>query len=1483
MSEPTSNEPSSAARLRAEQRRCWQAGDRLLVEDLLRRQPELRLDTEGLLEVIYGEVLLRDEHGERPQRDEYLRRFPHLAEALRDQFDVHAAVEAAAAGGSFLAQPELTGVSLPDVPAETGPVQVPGYEVLGELGRGGMGVVYQARHCVLGRVVALKMIRAGAQAGPEELARFRTEAEAAARLQHANIVQIYEVGEHRGQPFLVLEYVEGDSLARHLGGTPLPARQAAALLQTLADTLHHAHQRGVVHRDLTPANVLLAARGTAGDARPQAVEFLPKITDFGLAKLLTGAASGRTQTGAVLGTPSYMAPEQAGGKAKEVGPAADTYALGAILYECLTGRPPFKAETPLDTMLQVMSEEPVPPSRLQPKVPRDLETVCLKCLQKSPARRYASAELLADDLRRFAAGKAIAARPVGTAERAWRWCRRNPGVAGLTAAVVVLLLAISGVSLGMAYLWAGERDKAVAEAGRARAAEVNEATEHAKAEQARAEMAKHRDAAVAETYRALFSETQALRLARLPGWRQVTLENLGRLAGMETPRRDLTTLRSEAVACLGEFDAREVMRFLGHRYAVWSLDFSRDGKTLATASEDGTVRLWDVAAGTHLRTLVDPGHADAARRVSPEWPVPCARFLPGGGGLAHTSWVESVAFVGLGPPPHTLPRAVRDRSSAYNLAFDRTGQQLAVAWANGRAVVYDTVSGAVRAEVSTCTVRIASPRLALSPDGNLLAVIAPDETTLHIHSLREKKEPLRLGPHRERIVCLTFSPDGKTLASSSLDTTIKLWDVDRGKERLTLYGHTAIVHTVAFSPDGNLLASVSDDQTAQVLDLRTGQTVMVLQPRIGPLLGVAFTPDGYGLAVSSNPLVILYHLSGERVCRRLHGHNFAIAGLAFHPRQDQLFSASWDGSVIWWDLAAGRPLQRWPLDDAGTGLIHTQLHSVVVSPNGDLVAAGSYPRPGAGPRTPIHVVETATGKRLHVLSGHTGRVDVLAFDPTGKRLASASADGTGMVWDLVGGSAVARWSLGPSPLLHLSFLGDSSRIVSCSLDGRVDVRQADGGEVLHAVSTPIKPVACRLAPDQRHLTILGTDGVRRTYSLPEPRLIESTTAVALGQSPCASASSPDGHLLAIGYEDGKVALWDAERMERLFTFPALTASVKSLTFGPMGRWLGMSSSEQLVAVWDLAEVQAGLTGAGLAQDLPPFATPPAPAASVPPPVVKIVRSPPSPPAAAQTGLSKDQVALVQYSVALALQPVNPEAWFQRGLAQYRLGHLPEARDDLSQSLLLRANHADALHIRGHVHERLTHPEEALADFGEALRLQPRAAHLYVDRARIYQHQNDPTKAVADLQKALDREPDNVLACSALAWLYLAGPAELRAPEKAVTLAQRAAAKEPADWSYRNTLGVAFYRAGRFAEAAATLERNSKDPSNPATGFDLVFLAMSYHKLGETAKAGACYDRAVAWQKQARLSGAAAAKLEAFRAEAAALLGKGSMGTLLPGG
>jgi serine/threonine-protein kinase len=463
----------------------------------------------------------------------------------------------AAAGGTVDYRPDGTAPDQPGdaartyVPAGRGPAPVQtvaGYEILGTLGRGAMGVVYKARQRGLRRVVALKMILSGGHADVYELGRFRTEAEAIARVQHPGIVQIYEVGEEDGRPFFSLEYVDGGSLQKKIRGEPQPPAEAAQMARRLADAIACAHAHGVVHRDLKPANVLLTRDGQ------------PKITDFGLAKRLEDD-SGQTHSGAILGTPSYMAPEQAEGKVREVGALSDVYALGAVLYELLTGRPPFKGASLLDTLEQVRTREPVPPTVLQLKVPGDLETVCLKCLQKDPKKRYPSAGELADDLGRYLRGEPVRARPAGRAERLWRWARRNPKVALLSAGLVLFVVgwAVSATVLKLE----ADANARLAETNeqRARQNEVVAQEQKKLAEENAGRATKNAEEARANEAKALRNAQASIqRVIRLGEFLQVRLRDPG-LTGKAEP--EVRALREDLIARLKadmENMAREIER-----------------------------------------------------------------------------------------------------------------------------------------------------------------------------------------------------------------------------------------------------------------------------------------------------------------------------------------------------------------------------------------------------------------------------------------------------------------------------------------------------------------------------------------------------------------------------------------------------------------------------------------------------------------------------------------------------------------------------------------------------------------------------------------------------------------------------------------------------------------------------------------------------------------------------------------------------------
>jgi WD40 repeat protein len=754
-------------------------------------------------------------------------------------------------------------------PAVTAPwPSVPGYEIVAELGRGGMGVVYQALHLQLNRLVALKMILAGGHAGEDELARFRTEAEAIARLQHPHIVQIYEVGEQNGLPYFALEFCAGGSLTGKLDGTPLPPQEAARLVETLARAMHAAHEQHIVHRDLKPANVLLTSDGT------------PRITDFGLAKKLD-SGSGQTASGAIMGTPSYMAPEQAGGKSKEVGPLADVYALGAILYECLTGRPPFKAANPMDTLFQVLSEEPVPVRQLQPKVPADLETIALKCLAKEPPRRYASAAALAEDLGRFLAGEPVRARPVGRLERGWRWCRRNPALAvagGLALAALLVAVGLS-IAFGMeqrrAFLTEQSLNGDLTEQRNTAQSERNKAKEEQRKVALLASRLALRQAATGadegRSDEALLWTARALRL--LPGdapSQEALRAGLGALAA-----RILTCEEVRGYGGLISPDGRWVLRAYWrtpeqHIQEIRAVDGHRVGGQISIAKaglaefspDSRTLILGSVLAG-------DPSHMEYRLFTVPKLEAVGA---PWKGGI--------------------------------NLrAFSADGGRVVTARKNlsKEVEVRSTRDGTVAGPLPQFT---APPRLPGGPLSN-----------------------------QADLFCLALSPDGKTVAAYDPKyLVLRFWNVADGKpaqKELSIHGlgGPTMLNCLAYSPDGTKIAlGLQGLEGGQIGFLRAGDdtTSSGSNPMEGLQLGwpvrhLTFSPDGKMVIASGGPaaaLVSVYAkdplgktIGGKRIGEPIK-HATDISAAAFTPDGAGVILGCSDGTLSLHDSASGRLIAR---------------------------------------------------------------------------------------------------------------------------------------------------------------------------------------------------------------------------------------------------------------------------------------------------------------------------------------------------------------------------------------------------------------------------------------------------------------------------------------------------------------------------------------------------------------------------------------------
>src|SRR5262245_49355055 len=759
------------------------------------------------------------------------------------------------------------GSSAATAPATAPAPAIPGYDVLGLLGRGGMSLVWKARDRRLGRLVAVKCLRADSAADVE---RFRAEAGAVVRLQHPHIVQIFEVGEWRGQPFLTLEYLDGGTLAEHLGGKPQDANATAALVQTLAVAVHYAHTQGIVHRDLKPANVLVASgqwsvvsgqstvnSGKKADSSlatnhcPLAT-LVPKIADFGIAKHLR--ASGQTREGDIFGTASYMAPEQAAGKTG-IGPASDVYSLGVILYEMLTGRVPLQGPSDLDTLLLVVNEEPVSPRRLQPSLPRDLETICLKCLQKSPAARYASAEELALDLGRFLEGVPIRARRIGLSERSVKWAKRRPAVAALLAVSAAACVALAAGALVHNARMGG----ALAEAQ----TNLTKAI-HAEEEARHAEQEKTRQLALAYLRDAL-----AQRNTGEAGRRFKSLETLKKAVALYPGRLDANTaleFRNVAIACLtlSDLQSNEWTQDPG-----WSKPLACDPGLKYYVVHDEQPRADYVNQG-HLSVRRISDHEEIARLEGFQCKVVTAVLSPDGkylaahydqGGRHIYIWDLSTcqAIVKEKPPNYYLP------------AFSPDGSLAAIQQPNHAIRVYELPKGKFKELPAGPPIR----QLEFHPDGKRLVVVSGnsihfrhvDDTAGLIQQLSQLvQESNWFGrpafQHPSAIWSIAWRGDGKIFATGcgGQPFDIYVWDVDNPDQPLrVLKGHSEPVVSLAFNRRGDMLLSESWDSSLRLWD-----------PMVGQLLRTPAGFRSYSFGDDDQRLNERWQVATGRECRTLH-------------------------------------------------------------------------------------------------------------------------------------------------------------------------------------------------------------------------------------------------------------------------------------------------------------------------------------------------------------------------------------------------------------------------------------------------------------------------------------------------------------------------------------------------------------------------------------------------------------------------------------
>ena len=1045
------------------------------------------------------------------------------------------------------------------------PGWIPGYDVLEELGRGGMGVVYKARQLNLNRIVALKMILAGSHATAAATTRFLQEAETIARLKHPHVVQVYDYGSHEGKPYFSLEYLEGGSLADRLKGEPQSPLQVAALVQALAHAVQAAHEQGIVHRDLKPANVLLTADGT------------PKIADFGVAKQ---GDSVMTMTGEVLGTPSYMAPEQAEGHTKSVGPAADIYALGAILYELLTGRPPFKGASAWETIQLVSTSEPVAPRQLQPRLPLDLETICLKCLEKDPAKRYARAADLGEDLRRFQAGEPIVARPVSWPERTWRWCLRNRPVAASLAAVALSLLAATLVSAVFAIRADRSRRN---EARRA----LSESTAKKEADQARRG-----------------AQRQLIDLSA----------ESGLTAAKEGDHALALLWFARAIQLAGDFPEQESLNRI--RYANWlrhvwtpegtftipsfrrgqdqfrGLRFSPNGRYVLATASIGDYLIWDVSQRRLLPLPPSVLHGSAAA-----WEPETGLLAVGG--------KEGKVRV-LAPPTFQTVEEITADGAVNVLAFSRLGRRIAWGGPKG-ARVWDREKKAYATPFLPHSGPVAT--VAFSTSGNLLATSARDL----------KARVFRVGTDRSDPV---FSPVPHVLAEYGIN--------HGGPDRLPppFVDGDRTLHTVEkFGSNYNLAWRSS--ATGEIL-AQSAPPVLHEAPYLtafdvshdGNRVACAWSVLGRLLDARSHAIISAIPTSGDNWCEDMVfsadgetvitcGHNMKVQTWSLddqrdlnlsvsspsilHPQQAvrvdlsrdgrHLAAALWDGTVCLW-RSSQRPPVAYEVNAGGATWPALSPDRRYLLPRGTSFRGGSLRQTRA--------YDADTGQPAGPTLDPGGIVVQAAYSPDGASVAIAALTaqdrdersqrifltdgkaGNVQIWDPRSGKRL----VGPVPMpaepRGLAFRPDGRTLAVVCADYRVVIIDASSGAVRHNLDPGVrtKPAdanlwtsngEARFSPDGRFLLTWEIAHALHVWDPDSGRLLHTLNHT--GRVEHVVFNPVDRHILVSAGRDSVAKIWDATT-GRLVTQLPHPQWIHGLAFSPDGNELITACSDGLVRAWN---------------------------------------------------------------------------------------------------------------------------------------------------------------------------------------------------------------------------------------------------------------------------------------------------------------------------